>query len=246
MEQEIIEKYLYAVHQVQEAERMRISKDNFKAVIEATGLTERELRIVHEECQRLSMQGETYFKSKNYPKAAELLARALDIDPYNLKTLLLAVHANLYAYIDDNKAIYHERISAYTERGLIIDPAQTYFAQVDTEISRLAPTTKAAKKAFVWAIASSFFFVLGLGFFLYQLFQIDFFFGFSISMIFVISLIVLVATAGIFILAWVYWLVQWAQAKQQRTRLLTLDYQQPNTQSPWMDKIFDALRGFFK
>jgi tetratricopeptide (TPR) repeat protein len=241
MEQEIIEKYLYAVHKVQEAERMRISKDNFKAVIEATGLTEPELRIVHEECQRLSVQGETYFKSKNYPKASELLARALDIDPYNLKTLLLAVHANLYAYIDDDKAIYYERINAYTQRGLILDPSQTYFAQVDTEIQRLAPTSKSAKRAFVWAIISTIMFVPAIGFFLFQLLQIDF-----LSLIFIISAITLLGTFGIFMLAWIYWLVQWAKAKQQRGRLLTLDYQQPHSQSPWMDKIFDVFRGFFK
>jgi tetratricopeptide (TPR) repeat protein len=241
MEQEIIEKYLYAVHKVQEAERMRISKDNFKAVIEATGLTEHELSIVHRECALLSTQGETYFKSKNYQKAAELLARALDIDPYNLKNLQLAVHANLFAYVDDYNNIYYERIKSYTQRGLVLDPTQTYFAQVDTAIHQLKPYAQTQRKALLWAIISGIMLVPALAFFLFQLFQLNF-----IDPLFIVSAITLLGTLGIFMLTWIYWLVQWARAKQHRTRLLSLDYQQPHSQSPWMDKIFDVFRGFFK
>ena len=244
MEDKIIEKYLYAVQKVQEAERMRISQDDFGAIVEATGLTASELKIVQQECERLATQGETYFKSGNYPKAAELLARSMDIDPYNLNNLMLALHANVQAYLQTPDEAYAQRIQDYTQRGLNLDPKQTYFAQVETEFARFKPLNKRRRKSKTWAIVSSIAFVPALAFFIYVATS-DYEYFSDIRVLFATALITLVGTVGLSFLAWAAWLYNFVLYTNQRRKVAQLNYQKGLTANPIMDKITEIFRRFF-
>jgi tetratricopeptide (TPR) repeat protein len=243
MEDKIIEKYLYAVEKVQEAERMRISQDDFGAIVEATGLTAAELRIVQEECGRMASQGETYYKSGNYPKAAELLARSMDIDPYNLNNLMLALHTNVQAYLQKPEDSYVARIKDYTQRGMNLDPKQVYFAQVETEFARFKPLNKAREKAKVWAIVSTIALVAAIAFIIFVV--ISEFDNQDMPLSFIIALLTVVGTGGLAILAWGSWLYNFICYSNQRSRLAQLNYQKGITANPIMDKITEVFKRFF-
>lgn len=243
MEDKIIEKYLYAVQKVQEAERMRISQDDFGAIVEATGLTASELKIVQEECERLATQGETYFKSGNYPKAADLLARSMDIDPYNLNNLMLALQANVQAYLQTPAEVYTQRIQEYTQRGLNLDPTQVYFTSVETEFARFKPLNKAVRKAKLWVIISTIALAPTITYFSYLMFSDEYFA--DIRLQFLIALIALVGTVGLNMLAWAAWLYNFVLYTNQRRKVAQLNYQKGATANPIMDKITEIFKRFF-
>lgn len=242
MEDKIIEKYLYAVHKAQESDNKRVSKEEFLQAVESSGLTERDLAAVSSACERLAAQGETYLKSGNHAKAADLLSQAIDIDPYNLNNLLLACHANLQAYLQDPQKLYAERISRYTERGLLLDPKQTYFAQVETELHKLAPAQKRAANVLKWAVFVSFLFIFTAATAGYMIAMRSF--DEPRTALFIFSVLGAMGLLLLSIFVWVIWIWMAWQARLQRNKIILLSYKKSSIENPWMDKIYDALRGF--
>lgn len=244
MDNQIIEKYLIAVHRLQEVERQRLTPKDFERVVQESGLTERELEFVRQECQHLATQGETYMRAFNYPRAAQLLAQAVALDPYHLPNLLLCTHAHLLAYQQTGDHHYADALLQFTQRGLEIAPSEIYFTTVETLLQQVAPLRRQMRSRIVLASTFSGLFLLSLVFLIAQTLNFDF------SPIFVLT----AAFTGLsFLLAAFFWLltlIAYARVQQLRTRLARLEYKKKDPSQPlfppMVEKIIDSIRSFFK
>ena len=248
MDSQIIEKYIIAIQQFQETRFQRISEEEFAKIAIDTGLTPSEMRAVKAEHTRLSAQGEAYHKSQNYEEAILLLEQALAIEPYNLQNHLLIVdsYKNLYLALGD-VAHLAEGIQ-YCKRGLALDPTQTYFAQVQTEMQRLQQQRQRQRTSGFWTLGSTLVSVptavLVLWHFIASLavgnLALSDIFG-HISL-FVGVAVLLLVNLGVFI----WWLVCLSQTQATAQKLRRVRFKGQNMGDMVIDKILDYVIRFLK
>ena len=246
MEQKILEKYLYVVEQIKDAERMRITATDFQKIVQDTGLTERELLIVKEECDKLSKQSETYVNSNNYKKAAELVEKALAIDPYNVRNVYLAIKSNVFLYTKHYKDEYFHRINELTQHGLQLAPTQGYFAQADTLVTDLYPIAQKERFWFkLWLVG----FIALVAIFAYGFTRLAQF-GFDtlpretlweVLIWFGLSGVAFLYTA----ITGVIWLFNFLKTSKIKAELKGLTYQDGNSRNVF-DRVLDTVKGLFK
>ncbi len=244
MDNQTIEKYLIAVHRLQDVERQRLTPQDFQRVVQESGLTERELEFVRQECLHLSTQGETYLRAQNYPRAAQLLAQAVALDPYHLPNIFAATQAHLLAYQQTGEEHYATELQQLTARGLEIAPSEIYFTTVETLLQQVPALRRRQRQRLVYAATFSGLFIAALIFLFVQIAEFDF------SPIFVLTALFVGLSFLLSSLFWLLSLIAYAQQQQLKNRLARLEYKKKDANAiqfpPLVEKIIDTVRSFFK